>query len=301
MPLLLLLLLLAPLARGEAERCIDVSADRIVAADVAPVMPEFGALAPDTVLGLAPVPGVRRQFSQADVARLLSRFDLAGEARALCFEYAVRELAAEELEAAIRRAATGTRPELQLNVRILDWSRHPVPEGRVEFSPAQLSAPRPNPADGSVVLRGRILYSERRTVPIWVRAHIETEAPCVAAKEAIAPRVRIEQAQLALTRCRFFPWGEQPVRRLEDAAGGLSRRAARPGEVLFQSWIEAPWLIERGQKVTVRVARGLAVLHFEAEAENRGREGDTIFVKSPFDGRRLAALVKGRGQASIPN
>lgn len=301
MTLLLLLLLLTCAARGQAENCIAVSADRIVAADLARVMPEFSTLAPDTVIGLSPLPGVRRHLSKADVGRLLSRFGVAGEGRPICFEYAVRRLAAEELEAAIRRAAISTPVTSKLNIRILDWSRHPVPEGQLEFSSAQLSAPRPSPEDGSVVLRGRVVYSERRTVPIWVRAHIEVEAACVTAREAIPPRVRIVESQLALTRCRHFPWGEQPVRRLEDVTGGRSRRAVKAGDVLFQPWIEAPWLIERGEKVTVRVARGLAVLHFEAEAENRGREGDTIFVKSPFDGRRLSALVEGRRQASIPN
>src|SRR5581483_6064244 len=54
--------------------CVAVSpvSDRIVAGDLAATSPAFAALDPDTMIGWAPAPGVRRDFPVAELHRSAS-------------------------------------------------------------------------------------------------------------------------------------------------------------------------------------------------------------------------------------
>lgn len=57
--------------------------------------------------------------------------------------------------------------------------------------------------------------------------------------------------------------------------------------------------VERGERVAVEVSSGGAWLTFEAEAASSGRDGESVVVKNPENGRLFSAKVKGKGKVVI--
>lgn len=292
------LLLLALSFTASAGPCVAVRGDRITAADFARAVAAFGELPGETEIALAPSPGVERHFSRFDVIRLFRRYELEGAPGEACFTVAARELRPEDFENALREASDRA---LEVRIEILDWSRHPVPEGKLEFSASHLSTARPDALDGSVLLRGRVTSTGRRTVPVWVKAAVFSSRACLVARQGIQAREVIARLQIEPATCEVYPWADPPLENLDLVVGGRARRAIAAGDRILAADVEPEWVVERGDTVAVRVSRGLAVLQFDATVEGRGRRGDRVVVKSPLSGKRLDAVVVGRGSVEIRN
>src|SRR5579862_3663563 len=79
--------------------------DRITAGDLAAAEPAFAAMAPETPLANAPLPGSRRMLSVAEIERLGDQHGLSLEAHVpICLEYAVAPLDPEKVLVAMRAA-----------------------------------------------------------------------------------------------------------------------------------------------------------------------------------------------------
>src|SRR5205823_5552265 len=77
-----------PLAAFALSGCLALSpaADHIRAGDLAAVLPVWSSLDPETQLLPAPIPGVQRMLSSAELRRLALRWNVADDgARDLCF------------------------------------------------------------------------------------------------------------------------------------------------------------------------------------------------------------------------
>src|SRR5208282_472496 len=70
-----------------AMSCLPLEGDRILARDLAAATPAFALWPPETELGYAPAPGLRRVLRAAELRRLASRQGLDGGAMAdVCVE-----------------------------------------------------------------------------------------------------------------------------------------------------------------------------------------------------------------------
>lgn len=61
----------------------------------------------------------------------------------------------------------------------------------------------------------------------------------------------------------------------------------------------APPVVQRGDKVGVKVSIGNVLLAFEAEAESSGHIGETVIVRNPDNGRRFIARVQEKGKVVV--
>jgi len=280
------------MAAGEGG-CVAVEGERLRAADLAAVEPAFGGLAPETELGWAPAPGVRRAVSAAELERLAARFGLKVMRRAICLERAVAPLVDEQVMEALERAVgrEGVRIEL------VDFYRRPLPRGRLEFDRAGLMAPA---APGGVSLwRGRLRYDGNRTLPVWAKVRLKAPGRRVVAAANLAPGRPIQASEVRLEEGEWFPFAEPALESLEAAVGKLPRRWIPAGAVLYARLLAAPREVERGDQVVVEVLSGGAQLRFAARAETGGRTGDSILVRSAVNHRRIAARVEGPGKVVI--
>jgi hypothetical protein len=157
-----------------------VDGDHILGRDFAVAVPALAGLDAAAEIAPSPVPGVERIFRPEEIARVAREHSLPGPDRPaeICFERKTQLLTAALLKPVIERAlgTTGAR------VEILDFSRNPVPQGTLEFSPGALTA--------AGAWRGRILYGEGRSIPVWVRVRAtdaESGAP-LPLGPAAAPR-----------------------------------------------------------------------------------------------------------------
>lgn len=157
--------------------CTSVAGDRILGKDMAAEHSGFLPIEPETDLGPAPLAGARRTILHSELERIARQQGIAlGEEskREACFERQVVTLT----EAIAREA-------LPREVTVVDFSRTLLPVGRPEFRAQDLA---PNG-----LWRGRWLYGDNRSVPIWVRIQM-TGAPVPGSTPEIArgDRIRVE-------------------------------------------------------------------------------------------------------------
>ena len=75
-------------APAQEPSCHPVEGDRILARDLAAVLPEFGSVQPDALLGQAPLPAAQRTFHSPELHALAHRFGIVlSPADDICFEW----------------------------------------------------------------------------------------------------------------------------------------------------------------------------------------------------------------------
>jgi flagella basal body P-ring formation protein FlgA len=213
----------------------------------------------------------------------------------VCVERGSAVLSREELESALVEALVGTNAEF----RLLDFSRMPVPRGKLEFRRSGLVVPRGAQVDVPVIWRGRILYSPTRSVSVWAKVTMSVERKRVTATHDLPIGQPIQAEQIQLEQVSEFPFGEACARTIEEVAGKVPRRSLRRGETVRLALLTLPREVQRGDTVEVAVASGTAHLNFQGIAESGGRQGDRVLVKNPENGQRFAAQVESKGKVSV--
>jgi flagella basal body P-ring formation protein FlgA len=288
-------LLLFSLAATAA--CLPVDGDRIVAGDLAVRETVFAVLDPAEPLGYAPAPGARRIFSEAEVRRLAETHGLApaGDSGAICFERAMEPLTAERIVKALRSSLGDSEAGLKL----LDFSRQPVPHGELEFPRSGLGAPSSTPPGLTAVWRGRLNYGAGRSVPVSAKVRLwVVEARVVAATDLPALKP-IRADQIAIQSREEFPFGAAPARSIGQVAGQAPRRLIRAGQPILPGFLTAAKEVERGETVAVRVSSGATQLKFKGHAESGGHTGEFILVRNPASGKTFRARIEGTGKVAV--
>jgi flagella basal body P-ring formation protein FlgA len=271
-----------------ASGCREVEGVSILAKDVAAAVPSFQAIPPETEILPAPLAGIRRVLFLSDLVRLSHKFGLseAGLPAQVCFEQVVAPLREQDLLPALESAL----PE-GTHVEILSFLDTPVPRGTLQFTRGGL--------EPSGLWRGRVLYAPGRSVNIWVKVHATQEKTWVEAGEVLPVGKPIDIGQLVVRSGAWSLLDEPPVETLDHAVGRKPLRNIAPGAVLRANLLVEPPLIQRGERVQVRVSTGGALVELEAEVQTPGRLGDLVFLQNPESGRRFQAKVEGKGRVAI--
>lgn len=282
------------LALAAASACLTLEGEQIRAADLARAVPEFASLAPETALGYAPSPGVRRVMLAGELTRLAARHGITVKAapQGVCFERAAEKISPERVLAALKEALGG---ESQAKIELLDYPRRSLPRGELEFSRSGFSAPAL--ASAPVVWRGRLRYAEHRSVPVWARVRITVRGQRVTAMKDLEQGRAIEAADVRLEEADLAPFASPAA--LEDVVGRAPRRSIRAGAPVDPAQLTAPRLIERGDDVTVEVVSGAAQIKLEAKAVTSARAGELVMLRNPQNGRKFQARVESPGKVII--
>lgn len=274
---------------AQAFACQLIDGDRILGKDVAAASPMFATLNPQIEIGAAPLAGVTRVLRPDEVVRLAKQNNITLDAPApsICFDRATEPLTAEILLPVVEKALAIDNAKIE----ILDFSRFGVPHGAFDFPKSGLM---PNG-----LWRGRVLYGENHSVPVWVKARIAVERTWVEAIETLSTGKPIEPSQLILKTGPRFPFDTTLIESLNQVAGRRPVRTIAVGTAIAQTMLTMAHDIERGDKVAVEVKVGGAILDFEATAESSGRTGDSILVKNPENGRSFQAKIQDKGHVLV--
>lgn len=268
---------------------LGAGADRITAGDLAGAWPALAMISPDTPLGLAPLPGARRMFRTGELRRIAARLRVeAAPAGELCVEHKMALLDPAEIEEAMLRAIPGAR------VEILEYSRRPVPPGRLEFEVEGLRR-----SGSGALWNGRVLYGAGRRFPIWARVKVTHTVHCVTAVAELKPGQPVEASQVAIVTVEAFPEPEVCAGSMGEVEGRLPRRRIPPGTPLRAGWLEPPKDVLRGEVVHVEALAGGARLESEGIAEASGSMGQSVPVRNPVSKKVFTARVEGRGKVSV--
>jgi flagella basal body P-ring formation protein FlgA len=280
-----------PLAAFALAGCLAVTAgsDRILAGDLAPVSPLFAAVAPDTEVALAPAPGVVRVFGPAELQRLALRWRLpAAPETEICVERPVAAPDPANLLLAMRKELPEAR------IEILDYSRHPQPEGEIEFSLRGLQA-----GAGGAMWMGCVHYGSNRRFTIWARVKVLVTADRVLANADLGPGHAVAAAQvIARTRDEFPALGPF-AKSLDEVVGKWPRISIRAGSAIRLDQLELPREVVLGETVQVEVRNGGVHMRVDAQAEGSGALHDMIPVLNTTSKRRFLARVEGKGRVSV--
>jgi hypothetical protein len=151
--------------------CTLVEGDRILGREMAAEHAAFASTDGAADFGPAPAAGSRRTFKYYEIDRIAREHSVllpADASREACFERTTVQLN----EALLRDVLKTPTAE------ILDFTRTLLPVGKPEFRPDGLSS--------LGLWRGRWLYGENRSIPIWARVYLPG---VVATKPSLAREV----------------------------------------------------------------------------------------------------------------
>ena len=277
----------ASIGASVAYACQAVEGPNVTGKDLAAADPIFAAVDPGAIIASSPLPGVRRVMQPQELKRL------AITSTPICFERATTFLAEQDVfKVLVGRASSLQRgfpaaPDA-LQIQLLDFTRTPVPQGPIDFSPAG--------PDQSGHWRGHVKYDATHTFPIWAKVRITTEQTWIEAAEPLSAGKPIEPSQLITKTGSRSPFGLTPA---TEVTGKTPLRTIKPGEPILPAMLVTPHEVERGEKVNVEVKSGEARLSFDAVAESSGRAGESVLIKNPDNGRRFQARVEAKGKVVV--
>jgi len=281
---------------AEAPACTPLQDDRILARDLAAVIPAFRQIPPETLLSNTPPPGSQRIFHHTELLSLAQRYALPLEADAsACFERAMAPLDRNLLLEAMRA-------ELQIpdaRIELAETSLYPVPQGRIEFGFDRLGTPASPDQRAPVLWRGDVVYGEGHRFAIWARVRILAHCKEIVAAEDLKPGRVIQTSQLRIAAEEGFPIPLKQQLSMDQIVGMMPLRPIAAGSVIRPDLISPPNDVSRGDLVEIEVRSGAARLVLAARAESGGRNGETIAVRNLESNKIFSAQIAGKGKAIV--
>jgi flagella basal body P-ring formation protein FlgA len=279
--------IVATLSMAVEPSCQPVDSEHIRGRDLAAADSRFVAVDSDQDLGFAPEPGTKRLFWPAELSRIAQRNEvsLEGSVQQLCFERRTRVLTGSEIVKAVEAWA----PE-QARIVLIEQSKFAAPIGA-------LVIPRPTALhaapDGSVLLRGYVVYGTDRKFAMWARLRFTVERKIAVPTQAIAAgsEVRADQVKMdqILGGIEVLEVATDP----DQVVGRVTTRRLIAGNPIALAALLKPKQVNSGAVVRVDVQDGATHLSLDGRAETGGRTGDMVTVRNPSSGKAFQARVIG--------
>jgi flagella basal body P-ring formation protein FlgA len=293
--ILVLFPLLAVASPVVSAPCHAIDGERITAADLARVLPEFLAVAPEAVIGYAPQPGALRNIEPAELTRFAAAHGLEYHGiETVCFQPALTELDPPRIEASIRESLKGMAIS-DADLEIVEYSKFRVPSGPLSFPIESLPA---YSSQNTAVWNGFVEHEHHR-YPVWARVRIAAPQTRVVAVGNLRAGQKLEAGDIRIETVRIFPARAAALQSLSDSVGMLAKRYLPAGAPVNAADLMQPWDVDRGEIVTVEVQSGGATLTLEAEAQASGRQGQSITLRNSTSGKTFRAKITGKGRALL--
>jgi flagella basal body P-ring formation protein FlgA len=271
-----------------ATECVAVPGSEVLAKDLAPRFQELANVPASQVMMLAPNAGVIRWITPLEGQRIWLKAGLTqGPASAFCIRRESLFLTTTQILEAMDKAFSGEN----VHVDILEFSRFPIPKGRLDFPVSGLAgSPRTRPEE-AVLWRGRVLVDVGGSQPVWVKAKLRVSRKQAVAKREIAAGHVLSPDDVEIVTREVFPLQKRADDRLRFF-GQIAKFRIRAGQQLVSTLFEPAFEVAAGQTVRVDVVHEQVHLRFSAIAEHKGRTGELIWVKAS-SGKRVRARVSG--------
>lgn len=211
--------------------------------------------------------------------------------------------------------AQAAEPSFDLGTRIAEFlaERSAEPIGRIDLPPlasssleaaqpgvsVQLSLATGHTAPGTNAVGITLVRGERtlRRAVVNARAFVLRDA--IIATRALRSGETLAEADVALEqRVLDTPRGDA-LEHAEDAIGRRVRRHVRAGEPLAAAWLDEAPRVKRGDRVTLRLARGGLRIETTGRAEQDGALGAWIRVRNVASKREVLGRVAGPGVVDV--
>ena len=298
--LLLLLAICRPLPAGKVPE-IGLERDRLTAADLAQVIPEWGGLDGSQVIAYAPLPGVERRVSRRQLILWANRHGLQLEIEdlpeAVLVARRMRRLRPEEALRAVT-AAVAARYQLpveKLRIRLHGFSDALVPAGKLSFE-IRSSLNRLN-RPGPIPLGWRDSDGRSGTVPL--RATVSILGKHALARHAMPAKSMVGSKDFTFREGVLPGSPEKYLIFPEYVEGKTLKYSLKSGQALSRAMLVHTQLVQRGDLIELALKSKSIQLRVPARAEEAGSLGDRITCRNLESGRRVVATIVDQKRAEV--
>jgi flagella basal body P-ring formation protein FlgA len=284
---------------SRAEACVAIHGPSIAAGDLAPFLEPFRRLHPGFPVSPAPNPGLRRVLSPAMLNRILRTispqkpFESVGEG--LCVIRESRLLSAEEFAAAAKEAFPGR----QVEIEVIEYSRHPVGAGRVRFAAHRLPLVRDTSAP--ILWNAWVIEEDGGKRQVWAKLRLrETRSVFVAAREIrageiLSPTNTRTELRTVFPEVNPMPAGELAAR----LSGSAALRTLPAGRAICPPDVMEVPVIRKGESIRLEVISNHTRVAIAATAQTTAYAGRRISVSTAFSPRPMVAVAQTHGHAIL--
>jgi flagellar basal body P-ring formation protein FlgA len=171
-----------------------------------------------------------------------------------------------------------------------------LPPGEAQI---QVSSRSPLVGRGKIIFPLEVVKKGQVLRMIWIAANIRIHAEIVTAAKSIRPGVAITSDDIIQAVAYIYETNASCFRSLDEILGKISKRNFSPGDPLTREAFFNAFLIKHGETVQLRLERNGLVLTALGRAEQDGRLGQIIKVRSLEFSTLLSAQVTGKAEARI--
>ncbi|MBK1726928.1 flagellar basal body P-ring formation chaperone FlgA [Halorhodospira neutriphila] len=197
-------------------------------------------------------------------------------------------------EAFLEEALAEAYEEVEVTARGLD--------GRLSLRPcnAPLEAFIPHGRDPLRASTVGVRCTGEAPWTVYVRTEIEARSSVLVAARPLQRGARLRRSDVSAAmrdvRRIHGQWYTDP----QEVVGQQVRRRLRQGEPLTASQLEAPVLVERGERVLIEAGRGAAIrITSRGRALDDGRQGERVRVENLDSGQEIEGRVIGEGRVRV--
>jgi flagellar basal body P-ring formation protein FlgA len=298
--LMALLLGLRVTATTSAVR-VDLHSDRILAGDLAAVIPQMKQAEAGAVLGYAPLPGIERRVSRGELLRWGEDLGLSLDAdslpEAVILARKMRRLESSQVRELVT-AAVAERYQVdpaQVEVELHSFSEPLLPAEPLDF---ELATPLKR-LGHPTTLTLRWTDPQGRSGNLSFRATAKVRGTYAVARESLEARTAVSAGDFTFQK-GFLP-GDPDEYSLsnEEVEGNQLRQSIKAGEVLEKRMIEPALTVKRGDLIELRFRSAAVMLRTAARAEQSGATGEVIRCRNLQSGATVRAVVVDSHQAEV--
>jgi flagella basal body P-ring formation protein FlgA len=193
------------------------------------------------------------------------------------------------------RSRQGDLPQAEIRFKNLNLpAPFSLPPGKLEVEVI--------PADPQIVTSRRFTMifrvDGRVEKNIAIRAELEAIAPVVVAAGDLGRGAILSARDLNVVETDLVGL-RNPCFDPEELVGKKLRQTVRLGAPIDRIQVDFPPLIKRGQAVTINLLQGRLLLTAIGEAQQDGREGETIRVRNNSSRKEVLCRVTSTGQVQV--
>jgi flagella basal body P-ring formation protein FlgA len=193
------------------------------------------------------------------------------------------------------RSRQGDLPQADIRFRKLELpAPFSLPPGKLEVEVI--------PADPQIVTSRRFTMifrvDSRVEKNLALRAELEAIAPVVVAAGDLGRGAVLSARDLNVVATDLVGL-RNPCFDPAELVGKKLRQSVRLGAPIVRTQIDFPPLVKRGEAVTINLLQGRLLLTANGEAQQDGREGETIRVRNNSSRKEVLCRVTSTGQVQV--
>ena len=210
-----------------------------------------------------------------------------------------KKISSEDIEPRLKEYLAKTTSWKESEIEILSIENLEGVELPLGAVTLQVSSRKAVMGHGRIIFPVEIVQGGQVLRCFWPTAEIRIHAGIVKAAKAIRPGAAIAAEDTVLLPAEIADLHGDYIRSPEEIIGKISNRNFAAGNPLTRGAFVNPFLVKHGETIQLRLERNGIVLTALCQAEQDGRLGQTINVRSREFSTLLKAQVTGRAEVRI--